>query len=102
MSEREILIVDDDATMLRILQALLTARGHRVHIASGGEEALAALATLSLDAMIVDVMMPVMDGIELVRRLRARSDLPQVAARMLSAASAMPGRFDHHRGPSLG
>ncbi|MHB8738569.1 MAG: response regulator, partial [Candidatus Dormibacteria bacterium] len=41
---------------------------------------------LSLDAMIVDVMMPVMDGIELVRRLRARSDLPQVAALMLSAS----------------
>jgi two-component system KDP operon response regulator KdpE len=71
-----ILVVDDEPEILRAVQSGLRAQGYEVRAASNGEEGL-RLATLSMpDLVILDLMMPGMDGLEVCRRLRAWSDVP--------------------------
>ena len=71
-----ILVVDDEPEILRAVQSGLKAQGYEVRAASNGEEGL-RLATLSMpDLVILDLMMPGMDGLEVCRRLRAWSDVP--------------------------
>jgi EAL domain-containing protein (putative c-di-GMP-specific phosphodiesterase class I)/CheY-like chemotaxis protein len=65
-----VLVVDDDDAVLRGLSRLLTAQGYRVETASCGAAALVAVRTTSFDAILSDVDMPAMSGIELLRRVR--------------------------------
>lgn len=76
-----ILIVDDDLFMTRTLRALLSSPDVTLATASNGEEALAKAADLMPDLILLDVMMPIIDGFEVCRRLRANpvlSDIPVV------------------------
>lgn len=67
-----LLVVDDDPLAARLLKAHLERPGKvRVNIAPGGSEALAVLARGGVDAVLSDLVMPEMDGVELVRRVRA-------------------------------
>jgi CheY-like chemotaxis protein/MinD-like ATPase involved in chromosome partitioning or flagellar assembly len=66
-----ILIVDDDRDLLKLVQTVLSRAGHTLTLAMNGAEALEATQTQDFDLAVVDVMMPVMDGYELTRRLRA-------------------------------
>ncbi|MDQ1315822.1 MAG: hypothetical protein QG662_1931, partial [Pseudomonadota bacterium] len=68
-----ILIVDDDRQNLRLLEALLAAEGHAVRSAASGEEALDSVAQQLPDLILLDVMMPGIDGFEVARRLKADS-----------------------------
>ncbi len=70
-----ILVVDDDARNRRLLRAILTAKGYAVAEAADGEESLLAVAAGGVDLVLMDVMMPGIDGIEACRRLR--KDHPQ-------------------------
>jgi len=75
MTER-ILLVEDDARLAAMVAEYLGDAGLRVTIAGGGEQALARLACEPFDAVVLDLMLPDLDGLEVCRRLRARSDLP--------------------------
>ena len=66
-----ILIVDDNETNRDILEARLTANGYEVLHAGDGEEALAAAKQHRPDLILLDVMMPKLDGFEVCRRLKA-------------------------------
>jgi two-component system phosphate regulon response regulator OmpR len=78
-SARTILLVDDDSEMRRMVAAYLVGRGHLVVQAGDGEEALRHVARARPDIVLTDHMMPRMDGLEFVRRLRAAGDaLPVV------------------------
>jgi CheY-like chemotaxis protein len=66
-----ILLVDDDPDMCRLLAAFLRMRGYVTLTALDGAEGLARVASSAPDAIITDVNMPGMDGIEMIRRLRA-------------------------------
>ncbi|MER2034153.1 response regulator transcription factor, partial [Exiguobacterium indicum] len=57
-----LLIVDDEADIRQLLRLYLTNEGYEILEAENGEEALATLATRPVDAMLLDVMMPVRDG----------------------------------------
>jgi signal transduction histidine kinase len=70
-----ILVVDDDARNRRLLRAILTAKGYAVTEAADGEESLLIVADGGVDLVLMDVMMPGIDGIEACRRLR--KDHPQ-------------------------
>src|SRR5262245_43504670 len=72
----KILIVDDDPHLRELARTFLRREGFDVHEAADGVEALAALGTITADLVIVDVMMPRLDGWELCRRLREEHDLP--------------------------
>lgn len=74
-----LLIVDDDPAVLKTTRKRLERRGYRVVACSSGERALAALQHETFDAMISDVRMPIMTGMELLRAVRERDlDLPVV------------------------
>ena len=66
-----ILVVDDLPANLRLLESLLLADGHRVSIAANGEEALAAVERERPDLVLLDILMPKIDGYEVCRRLKA-------------------------------
>ncbi len=66
-----VLVVDDNRVNLTVLDRILTACGHRVVCAGGGEEALERLAGQSFDMVLMDIQMPGLSGIETVARLRA-------------------------------
>ncbi len=71
-----ILIVDDEAQIIRVLSMACTAQGYRVKSASDGESALNVLKSWPADLVITDLSMPNMDGVELCRAIRDRSNVP--------------------------
>jgi two-component system KDP operon response regulator KdpE len=73
-----LLLVDDDAPIRRFLRAGLTTAGYRLVEAVNGSEALAHAATRSPDLVLLDLGLPDLDGIEVVRRLREWSEVPIV------------------------
>lgn len=98
MAER-ILIVDDDPWILRMVSTLLEKRGYAIVTASDGEEALQRAEEVRPDLVVTDVMMPKMDGWELVRGLRARPHLALIPVLFLTALN---GEEDRMRGFRLG
>ncbi len=80
-----VLLADDNADMRDYVRRLLVERGYRVTTASDGRAALDAAQEQRPDLVLSDVMMPVMDGAELVRRLRAHPSLRTLPVILLSA-----------------
>ena len=70
MTKRTIMVVEDDATLRRILRDVFTIKGYEVLVASDGEEGCRLFSEHDVDLVIADVMMPRMDGFEMVRRMR--------------------------------
>jgi DNA-binding response OmpR family regulator len=86
-----VLIVDDDVRILRFIGASLRLNGYDVITTTCGEEALKLAESEKPNIMLLDVLMPIMDGFEVLRRLRAASDLPVIAisAHASSAETAL-------------
>ena len=74
MREPHILIVDDDEILAGLLQLTLEIEGYDVSTAPDGEAALAALATCAIDCVVLDLVMPRMDGVRFLRALNDRGD----------------------------
>ncbi len=68
-----VFVVDDDQVVRRLAQAILRRGGHQVVALDNGQAALDALEQSTPDIVITDLMMPRMDGLELVRRIRAEA-----------------------------
>ena len=96
MSKR-ILVVDDEPGIVRILTRRLMANGYLVLSAASGQEALAKLATFRPKAILLDVMMPGMDGVQLAERL---GKLPATAATPVIFISALIGPDHPQDSPS--
>ena len=84
-----VLVVDDEAGLRRALAANLTARGYEVDLAGTGEEALALAARRHPDVVILDLGLPGIDGVEVVRGLRGWSGVPIL---ILSARDSEPAK----------
>jgi two-component system, OmpR family, response regulator len=93
----KVLIVDDEAGVRELLKDALKLAGFETHTASDGMSALTTLRTYTPDIMIIDINMPLMDGFELVERLRETGN--EVPVLMLSARA---DRVDVTRGLTLG
>lgn len=76
MEKKHILMVDDDPMILRFMSANLRARGYEVTTAEDGESALKLVRDCSPDLVILDILMPGIDGFEVCRRLREWSSVP--------------------------
>src|SRR5207302_10765201 len=84
-SPPRILIADDNPMNLEILQTRLAIHGYEIVTAADGEEALAMASETQLDLILLDVMMPRMDGIEVCRRLKADTSLAFIPVIMVTA-----------------
>ncbi|MCW2732856.1 MAG: response regulator containing a CheY-like receiver domain and a domain [Mycobacterium sp.] len=83
-----VLAVDDQSINLRLLDAVLTPRGHRVIPASSGTEALALLETEDVDLVLLDILMPGMDGYEVCRRIRSTPATEFLPVVMITASGS--------------
>ncbi|MCW2952058.1 MAG: DNA-binding response regulator [Conexibacter sp.] len=87
-----LLIVDDDRALRDALRRALMLAGYAIDLAAGGEQALALVAEAPPDAIVLDVGMPDVDGLEVCRRLRAGGE--RVPVLMLTARDAVEDRID--------
>lgn len=76
MDKKRILVVDDDTAILRLLSTNLKARGYEVLTATDGEQALEVVQKEYIDLIILDIMMPKVDGVQVCRHIREWSDIP--------------------------
>jgi two-component system KDP operon response regulator KdpE len=96
LRDKLILLVDDEPRLTAMMRLNLETDGLRVHVAASGREALDALREEMPDLILLDVMMPNMDGFETLRRIRLASQVPVI---MLTA---MNEENDRIRGLELG
>lgn len=82
---RSYFIVDDDPLIIALVTALLEDAGHTVASSTSSVEALERILVDKPDVVIVDIMLPVMDGFQLCKKLKANPDLPGMQVVMLSA-----------------
>jgi len=80
-----VLAVDDQSVNLRLLDAVLSPRGHRVLTASTGADGLALLDAEDIDIVLLDVVMPEMDGYEVCRRIRSNESTEFLPVVMITA-----------------
>ncbi len=73
-----VLAIDDDKALLRALRLALSAKGHEVLVAATAEEGLSGLALRSPDVVVLDLGLPDLDGLEVVRRIRSWSEVPVI------------------------
>jgi len=85
-----LLVVEDIPDILKLLEATLTFKGHRVVTARNGEEALEAMERERPALVITDILMPKMDGFSLVHRLRINPDTRDIPVVFLSATYVAP------------
>ncbi|MGB9105873.1 MAG: response regulator transcription factor, partial [Terriglobales bacterium] len=74
--KHKILIVDDEPQIARVLKTALSSRGYSTRTASDGDDALQVIKEWSPDLLITDLRMPNMDGLQLCRHLRTKSQIP--------------------------
>jgi two-component system, OmpR family, response regulator MtrA len=94
-----VLIADDDADILSLVKAVLERSGHEVVAASDGAEALASVGARKPDLAVLDIAMPEVDGLEVLRRLRADPTTSELPVVLLSARAQ---EADVERGFAIG
>jgi DNA-binding response OmpR family regulator len=83
-----ILVIDDEPSIAHVIRLLLEAQGHEVLVADDGSRGVATAQRRSPDAIVLDVMMPFMDGFGVLEALRADARTSGVPVMMLSALSS--------------
>ncbi len=84
-SKRTIMVVDDSPDLVEILRITLESKGFNVRCAYNGQELFAGLEELKPDLVLLDIMMPKMDGLEVLTRLRENSDTASIPVILLTA-----------------
>ncbi|WP_333275974.1 MULTISPECIES: response regulator [unclassified Microcoleus] len=97
--EKTILVVDDTPSNLQVLFDVLSGQDYRVAIAKNGETALQRVQSSGPDLILLDVMMPGIDGFETCKRLKANSDTRDIPVIFMTALS---DSVDKIKGLSLG
>ena len=81
-----VLVVDDQPPNIRLLEAILTPRGYDVRAATSGEEALRVIAETEVDLVLLDIVMPEMDGYQVCRRIRGEPGTAYLPVVMVTAS----------------
>lgn len=87
MEKKTILAVDDEIHILELLKYNLETNGYYVITAETGEEALELLAKEKVDAVLLDLMLPKIDGLEVLRRIRTTKEINKIPVILLTAKS---------------
>src|SRR5690349_7051605 len=80
-----ILVVDDAPANIQVLSATLKSKGYQISVATNGKQALDVLGRVTPDLILLDVMMPEMDGFETCRRIKASEQWRQIPIIFLTA-----------------
>ena len=99
MKKKRILIVEDEGSILKLETILLTVKGYEVSGALNGKEALEKLSLGVFDLVLLDIMLPDIDGFEVCRSIRNNPQTSMIPIIMLTAKKTPE---DHHRGLSCG
>jgi two-component system, OmpR family, response regulator MprA len=91
MASPRVLVVEDDADIAGVLRRSLGMAGYEVRIAGDGEDALEQSVVFEPDAVVLDLGLPKLDGVEVCRRLRADGDVPIL---VLTARDALDSRVE--------
>jgi CheY-like chemotaxis protein len=91
-----ILIVDDEFALAELLGELLELRGFEVALAINGQLGLARMAERRFSLVLTDVMMPLMNGIEMVRRMRATPALAEIPVIVMTAVPTGISEEERH------
>jgi CheY-like chemotaxis protein len=86
MAQEQILVVDDDQNIQVLVKTILSQKDYRVITASNGEEAMEILKKEKFQAIIIDAMMPVMDGNTLARKIKESAATREVPIIMITAS----------------
>ena len=100
LSKFTVLVVDDEPDKRQLLKVALEMAGYTVHTANNGEEGLAAVESQSFDLIVTDVMMPKLDGYEMVKRIRANPQTRFIPVIIQTAAKN--AAEDARRGAQVG
>lgn len=93
-TETHILVVDDDVRLRELLKRYLTAEGFRITTAADAEEARSRMMTYQFDLLILDVMMPGENGLELTRDLRQKNKIPILMLTAMGQTEARISGFE--------
>lgn len=99
MPKKKILIVEDEESLLKLESILLTSKGYEVRGVPNGHAALEALAEEKPDLILLDIMLPEIDGFEVCRRIKLDPTTMQIPVIMLTAKKS---REDMARGEQVG
>jgi two-component system response regulator GlrR len=83
MAKKKVLIIDDEPDFIRVIKERIESWGFDVSSCEGGIEALEALKKMQPDAIVLDYIMPEMDGVEVLKRIRAQD--PKIPVIMFTA-----------------
>lgn len=93
----KVLLVDDEKDFLEIFSAWLSFKGYEVSTALNGEEALEKLKEGDFDLVLLDLMMPLVDGYEFLRRVRRSGEYGSMPVVILTAVQRLSGYAKAHR-----
>lgn len=99
MNKKKILIVEDEESLLKLESILLTSKGYQVEGAADGRSALEAVKNMQPDLVLLDIMLPEIDGFEVCRRIKADEATRHIPVIMLTAKKS---REDMARGEEVG
>jgi len=92
---KKILVIDDDKELLKLIQLRLEKGGYKVECANDGLEGIAKIDDFHPDLVILDVMMPHLDGYSLLQEMKFDLDLRQIPILVLSGRQDLKDIFDH-------
>ncbi len=92
-NEKLVMVVDDEPTMCRILERVLSGEGYKVAVALDGEKALKLFEEHNPDVVLLDLMLPGMNGQEICRRIREVSETTKIIYLSAKAAPSDPAEF---------
>ncbi len=93
MSKPNILIVDDDSISCMAIEGLLSSEPYDLHFACNGFDGIATATSLHPDLILLDVMMPIMDGYETCRQIRSQPDIAEVPIVLITSLDDQPSRI---------
>ena len=99
MAKQKILIVEDEESLLKLESILLTSKGYDVRGVSNGQQALDAIDEEHPDLVLLDIMLPEIDGFEVCQRIKDNPETKDIPVIMLTAKKS---REDMARGEKVG
>lgn len=92
--EKKILVVDDDESLVGLLRAVLSSGGYRVESAFSGSEALRLVKTFQPELVLMDIGLPDMSGLEILRQIRAQAEFKEIIVMLITGTTGLEMKIE--------